>query len=185
MRTYLLIFFCVFSAASVHAQQTCNSNMPASTPDSQLTDNGNGTVTDSKTGLMWKQCVEGQTFSGGTCSGTALTFTWKDLLQRPGTVNGDGFAGHADWRLPNIKELLSIVEEQCYSPAINVTRFPNTPSYGPIVEVQPIPYVWSGSPYAYYSGYAWVVNFDYGNSDFLNRNDNDYNLAVRLVRGGQ
>ncbi|MCI5158155.1 MAG: DUF1566 domain-containing protein, partial [Candidatus Electrothrix sp. AUS1_2] len=57
MRTFFVIFFCVFAAATVHA--ACESNTPASTPNSQLIDNGDGTITDSKTGLMWKQCVEG------------------------------------------------------------------------------------------------------------------------------
>jgi len=168
MRTSFIIFCCVFFATSVHA--ACNSNMPASTPDSQLTDNGDGTITDSKTGLMWKQCLEGLS---GDCSGTAETFTWQEALQRPGTVNGDGgFAGYSDWRLPNIKELRSLVEEQCSNPAINASRFPSTPSSN----------VWSGSPYAYNSGGAWNVNFNVGYSYALNRSDGN---AVRLVRGGQ
>ncbi|MGX9727484.1 MAG: Lcl C-terminal domain-containing protein [Candidatus Electronema sp. VV] len=175
MRTYFLIFFCVFSAATVHAAQTCKTTtIPASTPDSRLTDNGDGTVTDTKTGLMWKQCVEG--LSGSDCaSGTAGSFTWQQALQQPGTVNNaGGFAGHTDWRLPNIKELRSIVEEQCYSPAINQNRFPNTPSSD----------VWSGSPYAYAlnSVASWYVNFNYGRSRTYSRT---IHYAVRLVRGGQ
>ncbi|MCI5218762.1 MAG: DUF1566 domain-containing protein [Candidatus Electrothrix sp. LOE2] len=171
MRIFFLMLYCMFSATTVHA--ACSSNMPASTPDSQLTDNNDGTVTDTKTGLMWKQCSEGQTFSIGSCNGSASTFTWQAALQQPGTVNdAGGFAGHTDWRLPNIKELRSIVEEQCSSPAINATRFPNTPSS----------YVWSGSPYAGNSVYAWYVSFDYGYSNYDFRVDN---YAVRLVRGGQ
>ena len=170
MRTFFVMCYCIFSVATAHA--ACNSNMPASTPDSQLTDNGDGTVTDSATGLMWKKCLEG--VSGNTCeNGSASSFTWQQALQQPGTVNAVGFAGHADWRLPNIKELRSIVEEQCYNPAINPNRFPNTPSYG----------VWSGSPLAAYSDYAWYVYFYFGFSYFA-----AYRVsycAVRLVRGGQ
>jgi hypothetical protein len=170
MRTCFLIFCCVFFTATVHA--ACNSNMPASTPDSQLIDNGNGTVTDSKTGLMWKQCLEG--LSGIACAtGTATTFTWQQALQQPGTVNSDsGFADYTDWRLPNIKELRSIVEEQCYSPAINATYFPNTP------DLQ----VWSGSPNADHSDYAWFVPFSNGNSY---ANLRSKNFAVRLVRNAK
>jgi hypothetical protein len=66
--------------------------------------------------------------------------------------------------------MVSIVEEKCYDPAINLTRFLNTPSS----------VVWSGSPYAYYSGNAWYVNFNGGYSGIYNRS-NDY--QVRLVRG--
>lgn len=55
--------------------QTCNSNIPESTPTSRFTDNGNGTVTDTKTGIMWKRCAEGQIWTGSTCSGTAAGYT--------------------------------------------------------------------------------------------------------------
>uniref|UniRef100_UPI0040576FC3 Lcl C-terminal domain-containing protein n=1 Tax=Candidatus Electronema sp. TaxID=2698783 RepID=UPI0040576FC3 len=170
MRTFFIILCCTVSVSTVHA--ACDSNMPASTPDSQLTDNGDGTITDSKTGLMWKKCVEG--LSGTDCAtGATSTFTWQQALQKPGTVNtGGGFAGYTDWRLPNIKELRSIVEEQCYSPAINATRFPNTPNS----------IVWSGSPSACNSANAWIVKFTYDESNFADRR-NAY--AVRLVRGGQ
>ncbi|MGR0481469.1 MAG: Lcl C-terminal domain-containing protein [Candidatus Electronema sp. V4] len=172
MKTYILTLCCLFSVATVHA--ACNSSIPASTPGSQLIDNGNGTITDSKTGLMWKQCIEG--LSGSGCAtGSAGSFTWQQALQQLGTVNaGGGFAGHADWRLPNINELRSIVEEQCYNPAINATRFPNTPSL----------HFWSGSPVAVNSGYAWSVDFSLGDSGYGNRNRNAVS-AVRLVRGGQ
>jgi hypothetical protein len=163
----------MFSAMTVQAAQTCKpDSIPASTPDSQLVDNGDGTVTDSKTSLTWKKCVEG--LSGDDCgSGSAGSFTWQQALQQPNIVNNSsGFAGHTDWRLPNINELVSIVEEQCSNPAINLNRFPNTPSS----------VVWSGSPYANYSDYAWYVAFFNGVSYGGSRG---FNLAVRLVRGGQ
>jgi hypothetical protein len=169
-----LIVCCCMLANSPAAQaQTCNANMPASTPDSQLTDNGDGTITDTATGLMWKKCMEGVT--GTSCeTGAAATFTWQTALQRPGVVNGSGFATYHDWRLPNIKELVSIVEEKCYDPAINLTRFPNTPSS----------VVWSGSPSASYSDYAWYVGFDDGGSASGVGRVDGYG-QVRLVRGGQ
>jgi len=168
-----LTLCCCLLAASPSAQaQTCNAYMPASTPDSQLTDNSNGTVTDTKTGLVWKQCVEG--LSGATCnSGSAGAFTWQTALRQPGVVNsGGGFAGYSDWRLPNIKELRSIVEEKCHDPAINLTKFPNTPHS----------VVCSGSPVAVNSDGAWYVNFIDGYSSSMHRNNG---CQVRLVRGGQ
>lgn len=174
MRNYLCLVFCLCFPASLHTAQaqTCNTNMAASTPDSQFLDNNNGTVTDRKTGLMWKKCVEGVSGSNCDSGSPGGFFTWQAALQQPGVINSSGFAGYHDWRLPNIKELRSIVEERCYEPAINLNLFPNTPSS----------VVWSGSPHAYDLYYAWVVNFINGNSDNDYRNDVSH---VRLVRGGQ
>lgn len=81
MRTYILMFCCMFFASSVYAEQTCKpDSISASTPDSQLLDNGDGTVTDSKTGLMWKKCLEG--VEDDNCeTGSVSPFTWQEALQ--------------------------------------------------------------------------------------------------------
>lgn len=174
MKMYFLLLCYMISAAIVHAEQICKpASVPASTPDSQLIDNNNGTVTDSATGLMWKKCLEG--LSGDNCEiGTPGEFTWQEALQQPGSVNTTGgFAGHTDWRLPNINELVSLVEEQCYNPAINLSRFPNTPNF----------YVWSGSPCAGGNTWAWLVDFEDGGSVSFYRGPPNF-FAVRLVRGG-
>ncbi len=98
---------------------------------------------------------------------------WKAALQVAEEVNtSGGFAGHSDWRLPNLIELSSIVDEACYKPAINSTRFPNTPPS----------YYWSATVSEDDSYYAWGVYFDYGSA----RDEyDDYDGHVRLVRGGQ
>jgi hypothetical protein len=143
--------------------------VPATTPDSRFSDNGDGTVTDIKTGLVWKRCSEGQVWDGTTCAGTESNYTWQTALQA-GVASA--FAGKSDWRLPNIKELGSIVERQCFDPAINAIVFPNTPSSS----------FWSGSPCAGASNDAWLVDFVGGN-DF--NAYKSYFSYVRLVRGGQ
>ena len=173
MRTFFLLIVYIFFATTVYAAQVCTADsIPASTPDSQLVDNNDNTITDLTTGLMWKKCLEG--VSGDACeTGSLDSFTWQQALQQPGTVNSEGgFADYDDWRLPNIKELISIVEKQCYNPAINLNRFPNAPSSS----------VWSGSPGADVADYAWYVDFNYGDSYNLYRYNDRY---VRLVRGGQ
>lgn len=174
MKTFALLICCVFSAATAHA--ACNTSIRVSTPDSQIEDKGDGTVTvrnSSGQVLMWKKCLEG--IIGQNCeSGTASFFTWEQALKRPQIVNAeaDGFAKHNDWRLPTIGELRSLVEEQCYAPAINSNRFPNTPSWN----------VWSNSPFADYPGYAWHVDFYYG---FAYITPKYGRLAVRLVRDSE
>ncbi len=78
-------------------------------------------VTDSKTGLIWKRCSEGQTWTGTTCSGILLTFTHEQALARA-TLQ----SGVTGWRLPNVKELFSIVDRTRSNPAIDTTIFPAT-----------------------------------------------------------
>jgi hypothetical protein len=147
----------------------CTTAIAESTPDSQLIDNGDLTVTDRFTGLMWKQCAEGQT-NDVNCSGTAVNYNWQSSLEIPETLNaGVGFAGYTDWRLPNIKELNSIIDEACGFPAMNTTRFPNASSNQ----------FWSSSPDAGDEGRAWRVNFVDGRVSSTGRLSK-YN--VRLVR---
>ena len=147
----------------------CQNNLPPSNPNAVYQDHGNGTVTDTRTGLMWQQCSEGQSWSPGTCSGSASGFTWSQALARAEAAT---FAGHADWRVPNVKELSSLVEECRINPAINHALFPNTPSS----------YFWSASPNADTSSFAWGVYFLHGYA-YYNPRSNDGH--VRLVRGGQ
>ncbi len=147
--------------------QNCVENYPQTTPNDRFTVHNDGTVMDKQTGLMWQQCTLG--LSGTMCDqGSASIFNWKGALEQA----GNEFATYSDWRLPNVKELLSIVEKQCSAPAINLTIFPNTTSS----------HVWSSSPNANDSSYAWLVHFAYGNSSLNHR---DYYKKVRLVRSGQ
>lgn len=175
----LLIFQFSFTNANA---QTCNTNTAVTTPTIDFTVHNNGTVTHKPTGLMWKVCSEGQTWnsSDGSCTGTITTHNWQEALEIPSALNaGVGFASQTDWRLPNVKELMSIVELSCYGPAINKTIFNNTPSeYSPGYS----PIYWSSSPHADYSYFAWGVGFDYGYDGFSDRSDYGH---VRLVRSGQ
>ncbi len=79
--------------------------------------------------------------------------------------------GHTDWRLPTRIELLTLVDDTRYEPAIDTERFPNTPST----------WFWTSTPRASApSGFAWIVNFSYGLSNYDLR---DSSFRVRAVRG--
>ena len=156
-------------ATLAQAQQVCSTSIPESTPGADFTDSGNATVTHSKTGLMWKRCAEGQSWSGATCTGSASSATWANALK---AGVSDSTAGYNDWRLPNLKELRSIVEEKCYGPSINASVFPNTSAS----------YFWSASAAAYYSDFAWDVNFGDGGAY---SGVKSYTYQFRLVRAGQ
>ena len=105
-------------------------------------------------------------WNGISCTGDAATYNWANALQTAKNM-GEG------WRVPNIKELDSLVEQACYKPSINDVFFPNTV----------ITNYWSSSPLSDLSGRAHVVYFDDGsNSDFAFKGDAKY---VRLVRSSQ
>ncbi|MGI9213861.1 MAG: DUF1566 domain-containing protein [Methylococcaceae bacterium] len=126
-------------------------------------------VTDTKTGLIWRRCAEGMRFNGSTCTGSVKTYTHENALRR---ATAEGARTGVAWRLPNVKELASIVDRSRVSPAIDPKAFPVTQSA----------WFWSSSPYAGKPNDAWVVDFGDGNVDgYVNR---DNTFAVRLVRGG-
>lgn len=147
-----------------------------------FTNNGNGTVTDNNTGLMWQRCSVGQN-NDSTCSGTASTYNW---YKASGTYHASynpasqdvcgelSTGGYTDWRLPSKKDLITIVD---YSipfpgPTINTTYFPNTRASG----------YWSSATDADYPDGAWGVYFCYGSVYGSSKSSDFY---VRCVRGGQ
>jgi hypothetical protein len=152
----------------VVSAQTCRT-FAATTPDSKFNLRDNGTAVHRPTGLMWMRCSLGQSWDGKTCGGTAATYSWGAALQ---AANRQTFAGYADWRLPNKNELESILEEQCFSPAINEKVFPATP---------PV-YFWTSSPFVGLTTSAWSIDFGYGS---VNATVKSGILNVRLVRGGR
>lgn len=104
-------------------------------------------MTDTVTGLVWMRCAVGQTWDGTTCTGTAGAYTWDQAKTL--TLN---YAGKSDWRLPNIRELQSIVGRSRSNPAMDPTVFPNAS----------IADFWSTSTRADGSSHAWSIYFGYG-----------------------
>jgi hypothetical protein len=160
----------ILGVASAEAA-SCQSGLSSINPDSAYIDHGNGTVSDLRTGLMWKKCVEG--LSGTSCQTGAWveSFTWSQALAR---AEESTFAGYSDWRLPSVKELSSLVET-CKWTAIN-TNFFHQPWHFE---------AWSSSPSASGGG-TWTVFFNHGGTG-LRARPGEYavNVGARLVRAGQ
>ncbi len=106
-----------------------------------LIDNGDGTVTDTSTGLMWQQS-DSQNYDNGVYTPR----TWEQALDYCETLT---LADHDDWRLPTIKELRSLVDYSRYNPAIDTVKFPGALSS----------WYWSSTTHAYNVNYAWGVGF--------------------------
>ena len=127
-----------------------------STGYAEMVDNGDGTVTDTKIGLMWQKAAAG-------------TKTWEAALAYCETLV---LAGHSDWRLPDQSELQSLFDSTYDNPSINRTAFPNDTSS----------LYWSSTTDADNADYAWTVYFLDGSAY---SNDKHTKKDVRAVRGGQ
>ena len=119
--------------------------------------NGDGTVTDTDTGLMWQQ-------------GTAPSeMNWQDAISYCENL---ALGGNDGWRLPNIKELDSLVDINRHSPAIDTGYFPDTASSR----------YWSSTTLPGSTSYAWHVYLYYSAGANYGKS---ISHDVRAVRGGQ
>jgi hypothetical protein len=132
----------------------------------RFTDNGNGTVRDNLTGLIW--------LTNANCFGVR---NWTSALSDANTL-ADGSCGltdgsvAGDWRLPNVRELHSLIDYDHVLPALS----PDHPFSG----VQEWIY-WSSTSYAYYRHYAWSLYVNLGAVQMLGKTDSYH---VWPVRGG-
>jgi len=130
----------------------------------RFNDNGDGTVTDNATGLMW--------VSDPMVAGLGSPMYWYDAIDACENLN---FAGHSDWRMPNINELLSIYDHSRYDPAWDTNYFAYPPD--------PWSIFWSSTICAPWTDGAWAVDtYDSYKSPWGIPWDMWY---VRPVRGGQ
>ena len=142
--------------------------------DAPFTVSADGTeVTDGRTGLIWRRCAEGMAATAGSCTGTASTFSHEQSLTR---ARDQASSTSVAWRLPNVKELASLVDRSKNNPAIDTVAFPATPNN----------WFWSSSPSVGRVYGAWLVDFSAGYVGYDHTSDfRSDPLYVRLVRAGQ
>lgn len=145
-------------------------------PNPRFTDNSNGTVTDNLTGLIWLKNAD---CANGTRSWTTALSDVASL-NSGGTMNsnncGDtsnGGSHQTDWRLPNGRELLSLIDYGRYDPAL--------PSGHPFLGTRSLSY-WTSTTYVSSTFLVWVVNLREGQ---MSNTIKTSTLDVWPVRGGQ
>src|SRR2546430_1839922 len=130
-------------------------------------DEGDGTVTDVNTGLMWEKLSH-----DGTVHDDHNQYTWATAVAgHVATLNNTNFAGHNDWRLPNVRELQSIVNYQTFNPivssAFNTNCAPGCQAT--TCSCTGLGDYWSSTSSVSDPWNAWYVGFRYGNVDAFGR----------------
>jgi hypothetical protein len=119
-----------------------------------FTDNGDGTVTDTATNIMWQQQDD------GTVKNWAEALTYCENLSL-----GD----HDDWRAPNIKELKSIIDTSRTGRTVDTRYFLNTKGG----------HYWSSTTAADPHSHAWVGSLVVGKVELLPKTTTCPVLCVR------
>ena len=114
-------------------------------------------VKDEMTGLIWAK------------SALSDTITWEDALLY---ADSSSFGGYTDWRLPNVKELQSLVDVKRINPAVNTGYF----------SLLPFMKIWTSTTLFGKAGSAWYLDTRYGITTYDVKLRKNY---VMLVRGGQ
>jgi len=132
--------------------------------DVRFIDNGDGTIADTKSGLIWVKNPHTdmlEQFKG--------EMPWRAAINACKALD---FAGYNDWRLPTVEELRGLVDYTKHEPAIDKVFFSDTKSS----------WYWTSTTVAGYPGLAWSVYFYYGYVYGYNKDINNY---VRPVRSSQ
>lgn len=141
-------------------------------PNPRFTDNGDGTVTDNLTGLIW--------LKDANCSDLRFPppqewyyALWIARELASGACGLTDGSNAGDWRLPNVKELQSLIDFGNYNPAL--------PSGHPFINVQSDNY-WSSTSYTYFEADMWYVSL---NTGYVGKIQYIHFNYVWPVRGGQ
>jgi len=135
-----------------------------SSANPRFTDNANGTVTDNLTGLMWVKSPQ-------LLTNNSISKNWREGID---FCNNLDYSGYSDWRLPNVKELLSLVDYGQMWPALPV---------GHLFTGIPSELYWSSTPSAYCPDLPIRVSIHNGNVDQKIYNDGLYRIwPVRSVK---
>ncbi len=146
--------------------------------DRNFADNGDGTISDLRTGLMWEKLSDDGSIHDYNSASYMLPLSVK-----LNGLNGQSFAGYTDWRLPNIAELQTLADYGARNPAVHYLFNARCVPGCTVLTcscTHPSSSYWSSSVVDNQAPKQWVVTFSDGNvapSTFINN-------FIRAVRSG-
>lgn len=133
--------------------------MGVSWPEPRFTDNNNGTITDNLTGLIWLKNPD------------SSNVNWNNAIDYCNTLD---YAGYTDWRLPNIREIFSLIDIKNADPAL--------PDGHPFTDIHSAGYIWSSSTYIRSIPFAWRIGLHHG---AMNSQSKSNIYSIWPVRAGE
>lgn len=144
----------------------------------RFTDSGKGTVTDNLTGLIW---LKDANCAAVSPKSWAAGLTAVNALAQGACGLGDGSVA-GDWRLPNLKEQLSLLDVNYFDPAVPNTLGSGKWTWGdPFTNMKFENYYWTSSTYVASPAGAWIVSLYDGTANFGGKGAL---LYIWPVRGG-
>lgn len=150
------------------------------------TDNGDGTITDDKTGLVWEKLDDANQAGVAGVHDQNNTYSWIGALDKIALLNKISLGGRTDWRVPNVRELESLKNFGRYQPAITTVFHKDCASGCTSTNCSctsfATPY-WTSTTYQEQNLqlYAWAVSFSDGQTVASSKTTSFY---VRAVAGG-
>ena len=178
----LLAWFILLPLSTSLSGQTIYDHVDNDWPNSRYIVHGDGTLTDTGTSLMWRQCVGDGVYDAAikTCSGGLSSVSWHGAID---ITNSYSDGTYSDWRLPNIKELESIMAYNRSAPTVNSDIFIDIDSF---YNISGISKYWSSTPRSHTSSgdfYSLVAQFSDGTIGLAIRDNAD--ISYIMVRDAE
>lgn len=152
-------------------------------------DNGDGTITDIVTGLIWEKLSK-----DGSIHDVDTFYPWSEAITvKISNLNTNRFAGHDDWRLPNRRELESLTNAGRFAPAVDpvFNALCTSPCSVTTCSCTQADAYWTSTSHQELAEFAWAINFNYGDVTYYKKLEGSViqgskkGSYVRAVRGGR